>query len=146
MARLPFLTSWCALFAFASCDAIQRYQAPTIVDMRTDLERCPVHDDLLVEAVNRVDFERGSSWIQYHEIRRALFPAAFDDPHSVGEMAQVTYCPTCRAAKAKFARDTQGMSSDEFLSLDIDQFVQCQRQELDAQLSQPVRGETSSAR
>lgn len=121
------------LVVLGSCAAYEPNQPVEIADIRTDIERCPAHDELLIEATNRVDFERGQFMPPYYDIRKALFPAAYDDPFSVGELARVTYCPKCRAAKQKYLRDTRDMSNAEFQSLDLDAFLERQRRELDAE-------------
>ena len=105
MARLAQLALMLTLVAFGSCATQKAIRPAKISDIRLDIERCPVHDELLIEATNSVDLERGSYMPSYYKIRRALFPCAFDDPYSDGEMAMVTYCPKCRAAKNKYLRD-----------------------------------------
>ena len=76
-----------------------------IQDIRLDIKRCPVHDEMLIESVQSVNLSRGQYLYPHHEFRAALFPCAYDDPHSLGELARVTYCPKCRFAKAKYVND-----------------------------------------
>ncbi len=135
MARLAQFALIFPVFALASCAAHKLIQPTKVSDIRLDLEHCPVHDELLIQATNSVDSERGSYAYSYYEIRRALFPCAFDDPHSVGEMAMVTYCPKCRAAKEKYLRDSQPMTQEESWDQDVDEFIDRQRRELDAEYS-----------
>lgn len=135
MERLTQFALMLPLFAFASCAAHQAVQPKKIPDLRGDIERCPVHGELLIEATNRVDFERGSYMYSHYQIRKALFPCAFDDPHSVGKMAIVTYCPKCRAAKRKYLRDSRAMTQEEIRNQDVDEFIERQRRELDAEYS-----------
>lgn len=93
----------------ASCAATDSEPSTNqVVDIRQDhLEQCPVHHEPLIESVERVDLERGSFHPWYFEVRERLFPCAFDDPAGQGEMAMITYCPTCRVAKAIYLRNDE---------------------------------------
>ena len=111
-----------------------------------DVERCPVHDETLLVSLDSVDWERGSYCPSYYKIRSALFPCAFDDPLSDGDLAMVAYCPICRAAKAKFLKAEECPEPPMHLfgedgfherwQQDIDAFIARQRKELEDEYQQ----------
>lgn len=104
-----------------------------IKDARLDVERCAVHDELLIQSVQRVDWERGQYYPSYWKIRSALFPCAYDDPESQGDLALVTYCPKCRAAKARYLKDDdQPFPQLELFGKDDERLWRQYRQDLDA--------------
>ena len=77
-----------------------------IADYRFKLDRCPVHDELLVESVGHVS---KSERVQatYSKVREQLYPCVCEDSVSYGDPALITYCPKCRAAKAKVMADSE---------------------------------------
>ncbi|QGQ31737.1 hypothetical protein [Gimesia maris] len=84
-----------------------------IADLRVDQDRCHIHNEQLKEDINSVedfngtDFNRVSYFFNYTEVRRELFPYAFDDQgdETGNGVALVKYCPRCRAAKQQFVAD-----------------------------------------
>lgn len=135
MPRLAQLALILTLLTIGSCTTQKEIRPAIISDIRLDIERCPVHDEPLIEATNSVDFERGSYMPSYYKIRLALFPCAFDDPYSEGEMAKVTYCSKCRAAKNMYLLDSQRTNREEKWTQDqdVDGLIERQRHELDFQ-------------
>ncbi|ADG66430.1 hypothetical protein Plim_0582 [Planctopirus limnophila DSM 3776] len=135
MPRLAQLALILTLLTIGSCTMQKEIRPAIISDIRLDIERCPVHDEPLIEATNSVDFERGSYMPSYYKIRLALFPCAFDDPYSEGEMAMVTYCSKCRAAKNMYLLDSQRSNREEKWTQDqdVDGLIERQRHALDFQ-------------
>jgi len=132
MARSLQCLSCVAVVFIASC-ATPAADAPDdeIEDVRLNITHCPVHNELLIETVQPVDWERGQYAPSYWTIRSALFPCAFNDPHSWGDIALVTFCPKCRAAKAKFLNEDMPLPNQE----ELDAFVARHRRELDAEFA-----------
>lgn len=137
MARLAQLALILTLLTISSCTKQKEIRPAIISDIRFDIERCPVHDEPLIEATNSVDFERGSYIPSCYKIRLALFPCAFDDPYSEGEMAMVTYCSKCRAGKSIYLLDLQRTNREEKWTQDqdVDGLIERQHRELDSQHS-----------
>jgi hypothetical protein len=145
--RTPTLFTALSTLLFASC-YLHNPSTTKIHDLRGSLSHCPVHKEALVEATQRVNDSRVSHHPLYWQIRDALFPAAFT-PSDEGDLAWVTYCRSCRVAKALFENDE---ASDALFSRfpnpnddasraqhnrEVDAFIERQRQQLNQAMSLP---------
>lgn len=116
-----------------------------VVDWRIDVDRCPVHDELLLEDQQPVSDGHVSYDPSYYKIRDALFPCAYDDVYRLGydsDTALVKFCPKCRFAKKKCNRDNNpprhwrefAGNADGFHEAwqrEVDTFIARQQRELD---------------
>lgn len=122
------------LIFFVSCATSETKPSPgRIEDLRLKIDCCPVHNEPLIESIESVDMERGSYMPEYYQIRSELFPCAYDDPHSVGEPARVTFCPKCRFAKARYLKDkNQPEPPWELFGKDEEEFFKQRKSRVDA--------------
>lgn len=126
----------------SSCASLRSPSAEEIVDLRTEVERCPLHDELLPEDEQPISNGHQSFDGSYYRLRDALFPMDNQDLHMLGTSgtALVSYCPKCRFAKAKCNRDESPPRLAVYAIVDPDgyeqemiAFIERQRRELDAE-------------